>query len=149
MTDKHAFAFCAGSALSVYSLGHLGTCKCSNVTCKTNLSWTYLISGLLSFDYPSVLLFSLSTDGNSEFGSARNLLACNSFNGKTWIFNLRTAWQILGKLNIFDVLVQVVNKSCYFFLINQSKICSNSWINILNKYFCSKFKYPILILDGY
>ena len=42
-----------------YSLGHLilshfGTWKCSNV--ETNLSWTCLVSGLLSFEHPSVLV---------------------------------------------------------------------------------------------
>ena len=36
-------------------LSHFGTCKCSNV--ETNISWTCLVSGLLSFEHPSVLLF--------------------------------------------------------------------------------------------
>ena len=36
-------------------LSHLRTCMCSNV--ETNLSWTCLISGLLNFEHPSVLLF--------------------------------------------------------------------------------------------
>ena len=36
-------------------LSHFGTCKCSNV--ETNLSWNYLVSGLLSFEHPSILLF--------------------------------------------------------------------------------------------
>ena len=34
-------------------LSHFGTCKCSNV--ETNISWTCLVSGLLSFEHPSVL----------------------------------------------------------------------------------------------
>ena len=38
-------------------LSHFGTCMCSNV--ETNLSWTSLISGLLSFEYLSVLRFCL------------------------------------------------------------------------------------------
>ena len=38
-------------------LSHFGTCKCSNV--ETNISWTCLASGLLSFEHPSVLLFLL------------------------------------------------------------------------------------------
>ena len=38
-------------------LSHFGTCMCSNV--ETNLSWTCLVSGLLNFEHPSVLLFSL------------------------------------------------------------------------------------------
>ena len=33
----------------------LWTCMCSNV--ETNLSWTCLVSGLLNFEHPSVLLF--------------------------------------------------------------------------------------------
>ena len=43
-----------------YSSGHLflsqfGTCMCYNV--GTNLSWACLVSGLLNFEHPSVLLF--------------------------------------------------------------------------------------------
>ena len=41
-------------------LSHFGTCKCSNV--ETNISWTCLVSGLLSFEHPSVLLFLLFGD---------------------------------------------------------------------------------------
>ena len=37
-------------------LSHFGTCMCSDV--ETNLSWTCLVSGLLNFEHPSVLLFS-------------------------------------------------------------------------------------------
>ena len=36
-------------------LSHFGTCTCSNI--GTNLSWTCLDSGPLSFEHPSVLLF--------------------------------------------------------------------------------------------
>ena len=36
-------------------LSHFGTCMCSNV--ETNLSWTCLVSRLLNFEHPSVLLF--------------------------------------------------------------------------------------------
>ena len=36
-------------------LSHFGTCKCFIV--ETNLSWICLVSGLLSFEHPSVLLF--------------------------------------------------------------------------------------------
>ena len=39
-------------------LSHFRTCKCSNV--ETNISWTCLVSGLLSFEHPSVLLFLLN-----------------------------------------------------------------------------------------
>ena len=35
-------------------LSHFGNCKCCNV--ETYLSWTCLVSGLLSFEHPSVLL---------------------------------------------------------------------------------------------
>ena len=38
-------------------LSHFGACKCSNV--ETNISWACLVSGLLSFEHPSVLLFLL------------------------------------------------------------------------------------------
>ena len=40
-------------------LSHFGACKCSNV--ETNIFWTCLVSGLLSFEHPSVLLFLLCT----------------------------------------------------------------------------------------
>ena len=36
-------------------LSHFGTCMCSKV--ETNLSFTCLVSGLLNFEHPSVLLF--------------------------------------------------------------------------------------------
>ena len=47
-------------------LSHFGTYKCFNV--ETNVSWTCLVSGLLSFEHPSVLLFLLTTaDGSNIF----------------------------------------------------------------------------------
>ena len=36
-------------------LSHFGTCMCSNI--GTNLSWACLVSGLLNFEHPLVLLF--------------------------------------------------------------------------------------------
>ena len=53
---------CGMPTEDAYSSGHLvlshfGTCKCSNV--ETNISWTCLVSGFLSFEHPSVLLFLL------------------------------------------------------------------------------------------
>ena len=42
-------------------LSHFGTCMCSNV--ETNLSWTCLVSGLLNFEHPSVLLFCFIKNG--------------------------------------------------------------------------------------
>ena len=55
------FYFCCASPEDAYSSGHLvlshfGACKCSYV--ETNLSWTCLVSGLLSFE----LLFLLPMD---------------------------------------------------------------------------------------
>ena len=54
---------CGMPTEDAYSSGHLvlshfGTCMCSNV--ETNLSWTCLLSGLLNFEQPSVLLPLLS-----------------------------------------------------------------------------------------
>ena len=43
-------------------LSHFGTCMCSTV--ETTLSWTCLVSGLLNFEYPLVLLFCLMTKLN-------------------------------------------------------------------------------------
>ena len=56
---------CSMLARDAYSsrhlvLSHSGTCKCSHV--ETYLSWTCLVSGLLSFEHPSVLLVLLKTD---------------------------------------------------------------------------------------
>ena len=46
-------------------LSHFGTCMCSSV--ETNLSWTCLVSGLLNFEHPSVLLFCLITSGSDSW----------------------------------------------------------------------------------
>ena len=61
--EKFPWNICNGCGIATedaYSSGHLvlfhsGTCMCSNV--ETNLSWTCLVPGLLSFEHPSVLLF--------------------------------------------------------------------------------------------
>ena len=54
-------------------LSHFGTCMCSNV--ETNLFWTCLVSGLLNFEHPSVLLFRF-----------RNILNQKSVQNKTPLF---------------------------------------------------------------
>ena len=46
-------------------LSHFGTCNCSNV--EINLSWACLVSGLLSFEHPSVLLFCFPVCYNRMF----------------------------------------------------------------------------------
>ena len=64
MEDVTVYGLCNGCDLpteDAYSFGHLllslhfGTRMCSNV--ETNLSWTCLVPGLLSFEHSSVLLF--------------------------------------------------------------------------------------------
>ena len=57
---KNIINGCGMPTEDAYSSGHLtlshfGTYKCSYV--ETNLSWTCHVSGLLSFEHPSVLLF--------------------------------------------------------------------------------------------
>ena len=60
---RFPWSICNGCCVpteDAYSSGHLvlfhfGTYMCSNV--ETNLSWTCLVSGLLNFEHPSVLLF--------------------------------------------------------------------------------------------
>ena len=57
---QRTFATDAACQQDAYSsrhlvLSHFGTCMCYNV--ETNLSWTCLLSGHLSFERPSVLLF--------------------------------------------------------------------------------------------
>ena len=47
--------YATGAACNRLVLSHFGNCMCSNV--ETNLSWTCLVSKLLSFERPSVLLF--------------------------------------------------------------------------------------------
>ena len=47
-----------------WSCPTFGPCKCSNV--ETNVSWTCLVSGLLSFEHPSVLQF-LHTNQSDTF----------------------------------------------------------------------------------
>ena len=44
-------------------LSHFETCICSNV--ETNLFWTCLVSGLLNFEHPSVLLFFFLLSGHT------------------------------------------------------------------------------------
>ena len=61
-------------------LSHFGTCKCSNV--ETNISWTCLVSGLLSFEHPSVLLFLLIKVG--ERSEPRKFWQKCVFNHKIW-----------------------------------------------------------------
>ena len=64
ITDyRFPWVICNGCGIPTgytYSSGHLvlshfGTCMCSNV--ETSLSWACLVSRLLSFEHPSVLLF--------------------------------------------------------------------------------------------
>ena len=60
---RFPWGICNGCGMpsgDAYSSGHLvlshfGTCMCSNV--ETSLSWACLVSGLLNFEHPSVLLF--------------------------------------------------------------------------------------------
>ena len=62
-------------------LSHFGTCMCSNV--ETNLSWTYLFSGLLSFEHPSVLLFC-----SFRISLRSRVFTCNSSDGSSNGFTL-------------------------------------------------------------
>ena len=59
-------------------LSHTGTCMCSHV--ETNLSWTCLVSRLLSFEHPSVLLFRFHVNHcASDFANWRSTLwMCSS-----------------------------------------------------------------------
>ena len=59
-------------------LSHFGTCKYSNV--ETNLSWTCLVSGLLSFEHPLVLLLLLLSMGAKRLYYHRRPLLLS-----TWI----------------------------------------------------------------
>ena len=58
-------------------LSHFGTCMCSNV--ETNLSWTCLVSGLLNFEHPSVLLFWSLYELKSRISWRNSKLKCSTF----------------------------------------------------------------------
>ena len=97
-------------------LSHFGTCKCSNV--ETNLSWTCLISGLLSFEHPSVLLFLLSnkTDGFFCCLSLSGASIHTIFTNVAWMIIARSVnkvqsfivlqWGSFGLLKLFCYFVQ-------------------------------------------
>ena len=92
-------------------LSHFGTCKCSIV--ETNISWTCLVSGLLSFEHPSVLLFLLYT-----------------FTGKylTWQVQIRKMW--------YSVLMYLVwsttwhKQFCSTLQLRQARKCKNGFCRI-------------------
>ena len=65
-------------------LSHFGTCMCSNV--ETNLSWTCLVSGLLNFEHPSVLLFCIVAQGKKR--NSKNVLNARQYTVNTWLYVL-------------------------------------------------------------
>ena len=88
---------CGMPTEGAYSSGHLvlsqfGTCTCSNV--ETNLSWTCHLSGLLSFEHPSVLLFLLSL---GYFGITHTLVP----NFSVRVPSVKTVPKSLRKLKVF------------------------------------------------
>ena len=63
-------------------LSHFGTCMCSNI--EINLFWTCLVSGLLNFEHPSVLLFCFAQmEDNVAHVAAEQVCI------KTWINTLK------------------------------------------------------------
>ena len=89
-------------------LSHFGTCMCSNV--ETNLSWTCLVSGLLNFEHPSVLLFCFTHFW--MYGVLCYLFACFIYSVCTahavpwWEQNFSTetmcvCWLLLGRIISF------------------------------------------------
>ena len=78
---------CGMPAGGADSSGHLvlsnfWTCMCSNV--ETNLSWTCLVSGLLNFEHPSVLLFCLRLMGRLRFRKPVYPHQCRGWLNSNW-----------------------------------------------------------------
>ena len=68
-------------------LSHFGTYMCSNV--ETNLSWTCLVSGILSLEHPSVLLFCSkqnreSTKGYLRWKSSKDMTSSRNLVSTIW-----------------------------------------------------------------
>ena len=126
-----------------YSSGHLvlssfGTCMCSNV--ETNLSWTCLGSGLLSFEHPSVLQFCfkkiLRLKCSHHFKSEKKYLTAKRFQAYIlksksdlthyWLAN-SWAWLYTVTLNTdgsFHLLVTL--------LTNWNLLPSLTWIDVFD-----------------
>ena len=64
-------------------LSHFGTCMCSYV--ETNLSWTCLVSGLLNFEHPSVVLFCLWVQHFCSFTYWEAWNSLNRFYNASWV----------------------------------------------------------------
>ena len=96
-------------------LSHFGTCMCSNV--ETNLSWTCLVSGLLNFEHPSVLLFCFlhpSRSGLANWLRWRYFLLLLLLNcppqRPEWLVSLSFSWFCLSECSIWvSVLVHPEN----------------------------------------
>ena len=75
--ERHAIEDAYSSGHQV--LSHFGTCNWSNV--ETNLSWICLVSGLYSFEHPSVLLSCFQLQ---NLVYQFRLLALRKFHGHYW-----------------------------------------------------------------
>ena len=100
-------------------LSHFGTCMCSNV--ETNLSWTCLVSGLLNFEHPSVLLFCFVPYVRfwveiRRFG--RILMFCCCWKAyvarEQWGFTL-SCWSVItGTYWLMNCRTSVASRSCWY-----------------------------------
>ena len=120
-------------------LSHFGTCKCSNV--ETNISWTFLVSGLLSFEHPSVLLF-LLLSRNSKY-KLRN-------SGVLWSLLLLyfplTSHSIIGSSVSMSIKHKPLHWYCTLLSENPSFSYTSPLVN--QKPLCHfKSKYPVNMTD--
>ena len=104
-------------------LSHFGTCMCSNV--ETNLSLTCLVSGLLNFEHPSVLLFcSLLKTSNKENGWGELCISSYSLNILQWVcidFKLHSENSYMYEYCSFIGIQKYLNvwNNCLIWLINE------------------------------
>ena len=104
-------------------LSHFGTCMCSNV--ETNLSWTCLVSGLLNFEHPSVLLFCPSIADSGYilvYQNHRHLSWYPSYFEKIIAVDLKKYYHIFYSVHL--------STSKHSFPLNMILQCSHSTDNI-------------------
>ena len=126
-TGRHATedAYSSGNLV----LSYFGACKCSNV--ETNPSWICLVSGLLSFEHPSVLLVCLTMMSSNcfcfGFLSSFNILLSSVYNRSrprsslpfiisVWMLSVSVAllfFRVFIAHLISSLVMSISNSSCW------------------------------------
>ena len=114
MTEyRFPWDFCNGCGMltgNAYSSGHLvlshfGTCMCFNV--ETDLSLTCLVSGLLNFEHPSVLLFCLLWYSNVSRRNAQDDTFGRSYTKVPFLSIALTAGSLLMYPYVYKYMIFV------------------------------------------